>query len=104
MANPPAQTEEARQAARDKALVVRRMRADRKASLKEGSLSLASLLEEADADALVAKMKVLTVIESLPGVGKVKARRTMAELGIDETRRLRGLGEHQRTALLKSLG
>jgi len=45
-------------------------------------------------------MKVLAVLESLPGVGKVKARRTMEEIGISETRRVRGLGTQQRQALL----
>jgi ribosomal protein S13 len=45
-------------------------------------------------------MKVLSVLESLPGVGKVKARRTMEEVGISETRRVRGLGEQQRSKLL----
>ena len=45
-------------------------------------------------------MKVLAVLESLPGVGKVKARRTMEEIGIGDTRRVRGLGAQQREALL----
>ncbi|CAN5208341.1 hypothetical protein BH20ACT3_BH20ACT3_10890 [soil metagenome] len=40
------------------------------------------------------------MLESLPGVGKVKARRTMEEIGIAETRRVRGLGTQQRDALL----
>jgi len=45
-------------------------------------------------------MKVLAVLESLPGVGKVKARRTMEKIGISETRRVRGLGVQQRKELL----
>jgi hypothetical protein len=40
------------------------------------------------------------VLESLPGVGKVKARRAMEDVGIAETRRLRGLGKEQRAKLL----
>ena len=40
------------------------------------------------------------MLESLPGVGKVKARRTMDEIGIADTRRIRGLGDQQRKALL----
>jgi ribosomal protein S13 len=40
------------------------------------------------------------VLESLPGVGKVQARRIMEELDISETRRLRGLGRNQRESLL----
>jgi ribosomal protein S13 len=40
----------------------------------------------------------------LPGVGKVRARRIMEELDISESRRLRGLGANQRTALLEHFG
>lgn len=71
-----------------------------KARLKMGSISLSELLEEAEENALLAKIKVLAVIESLPGVGKVKARRTMEEIGIAESRRLAGLGPQQRQKLL----
>ena len=49
---------------------------------------------------IVGKTKVLAVLESLPGVGKVKARRLMEDIGIAESRRLRGLGDQQRAALL----
>lgn len=65
-----------------------------------GSLSLSTVLDQAEGDAIVGKTKVLAVIESLPGVGKVKARRTMEEIGIAETRTLKGLGAQQRKALL----
>ncbi len=65
-----------------------------------GSVNLKELLDLADRQEVVAKMKVLAVLESLPGVGKVKARRTMEDIGISETRRVRGLGEQQRKALL----
>lgn len=65
-----------------------------------GSLNLSELIDAAGDDDVVAKMKVLAVIESLPGVGKVKARRTMESIGISETRRVRGLGVQQRQALL----
>jgi ribosomal protein S13 len=48
--------------------------------------------------------KILTILEALPGVGKVKSRRTMASIGISESRRVRGLGAHQRRALLTAFG
>ena len=57
-----------------------------------GSITLAELLDAGRADEIVGKMKVLAVLESLPGVGKVKARRIMEEIGIAETRRVQGLG------------
>ncbi|HSL57347.1 MAG TPA: integration host factor, actinobacterial type [Acidimicrobiales bacterium] len=101
MTQPPQLSDEQRQAALAKAGEARRARAELKERLKMGSLTFAELLE-ADGDDIVGKMKVLAVLESLPGVGKVKARRTMEEIGIAETRRVRGLGDQQRKALLEA--
>jgi hypothetical protein len=100
MPTPPQLSDEQRQAALAKAAEARRVRADVKTRLKSGSLTLADLLEEADRNDTVAKIKVLAVLESLPGVGKVTARRRMEQLGIAESRRLSGLGAQQRQALL----
>jgi len=97
---PPQLDPEQRQAALQKAAAARRQRAELKEKLKAGSISLNELLAQGDTDDAVAKLKVVTVLESLPGVGKVKARRTMEELEISENRRVRGLGTHQRRALL----
>ena len=66
-----------------------------------GSTTLKELLDAAERDEVIGKMKVVAVLESLPGVGKVRARRLMDEIGISETRRIRGLGAQQRDALLK---
>jgi hypothetical protein len=98
---PPALTPDQRQAALDKAGEARRRRAELKERLKMGSTTLQELLASADGDDIVGKIKVLVLLESLPGVGKVKARRTMEELGISESRRVRGLGPQQREALLR---
>ncbi len=100
MAQPPALTPEQRAAALKKAAAARTARAELKERLKLGSLSLAEVLAQGETDELVGKTKVLAILESLPGVGKVKARRTMEEIGIAETRRVRGLGSQQREALL----
>ena len=99
---PPQLSPDDRAKALAKAAEARRARAELKERLKMGSLSLAELLEQVDSSEVVAKMKVLAVLESLPGVGKVRARRTMEAIGISETRRLRGLGEQQRRALLET--
>lgn len=104
MSKPPILSDEARAAALAKAGEARRIRAELKQRLKMGSLSFAELLEQADGDDIVGKTKVLAVLQSLPGVGKVKARRTMEEIGIAENRRLRGLGENQRAELLDAFG
>lgn len=100
MAKPPELSPEQRAAALEKAAEARRVRAELKQRLKLGLVSLSEVLEQAQSDDLVGKTKVLAVLESLPGVGKVKARRTMEEIGIAESRRLRGLGSQQREALL----
>lgn len=64
-----------------------------------GSTTLAELLEQAEREESVGKMKVLAVLESLPGIGKVEAREIMDGLEISESRRLQGLGRQQREAL-----
>ena len=99
---PPRLSDEARKAALEKAVEVRRLRSEVRVRLKDGSLTLDELLDRVDDD-MVGKMKALVVIESLPGVGKVKARRLMADCGIADSRRLRGLGDQQRAKLLSAV-
>ncbi len=101
MPMPPQLSPEQRQAALDKAAAARRQRAELKEKLKMGSLSLKELFDQSERDEVVGKIKVLAVLESLPGVGKVRARRIMEEVDISEARRVRGLGEQQRKALLR---
>ncbi len=100
MPAPPELTPEQRQAALAKASEVRRVRAELKAKLKMRTITLSELFVLANNDDIVAGTKVLAVLESLPGMGKVRARRLMEEVGIADSRRIRGLGQQQRTALL----
>jgi hypothetical protein len=102
MATPPALTPEQRRAALEKAAAARTARAEVKARLKMGSLTLAEALGSDDIH--IAKMKVVALLEALPKVGKVKARRIMDEIGIADNRRIQGLGAQQRSALLERLG
>ena len=104
MAGLPQLTDEQRRQALLKAAEARRARAEVKELLKMGSLTVAGLLDRADGDEVLARMKVLAVLESLPKLGKVKARRAMEDIGISESRRLRGLGTQQRTALVSRFG
>jgi Spy/CpxP family protein refolding chaperone len=102
MPQPPSLTPEQRHAALEKAARARRERAEIKDHLKSGRVTLRELLVRAESDEIVGKMKVLAVLEALPGTGKVKARRLMEHVGISETRRLQGLGAKQREALLEA--
>ncbi|MCL5974164.1 MAG: integration host factor, actinobacterial type [Ferrimicrobium sp.] len=98
---PPQLTPEQRAAALAKGAEARKARAEVKERLKLGSLTLTALLAEADKNEIIGRMKVLSVLESLPGIGKIKARRIMEEIGIAETRRVQGLGAIQRKRLLE---
>ncbi len=104
MALPPILSEEARNAALAKAAQARKVRAELKERLKMRSVTLAEVLTLAKTDDTVAKTKVLVILESLPGLGKVKARKVLEAVGIAETRRLQGLGEQQKAKLLELLG
>ena len=102
MATPPILTPEQRANALAKAALARTARAEFKNQLKNGSVSLAEAL--ASTDSTVGKLKVVSMLESLPGVGKVKARKIIADIGIADNRRVQGLGQQQKQALLNQLG
>ena len=95
----PVLNEEQRRQALQKAAEARRKRAEVKQELKSGKRTLPDILSDQGSDT-VGKMKVSTVLESLPGVGKVRARKLMEKLDISASRRVRGLGAKQRSALL----
>ena len=106
MALPPL-TPEQRAAALEKAAIARRERAAVKNRLKHSGASLIEVLKEGSREGgndIVGKMKVSAVLESLPGVGKVRARRIMEEIGISESRRVRGLGAQQMASLEREFG
>ena len=95
----PTLTEEQRRDALAKAAEARKKRAQLKDQLKNGRLSLQQVLERRQ-DETVGKMKISSVLEALPGVGKVRARKLMERLDISASRRVRGLGAKQKEALL----
>lgn len=100
MAQPPKLTDEQRKAALAKAAEARRVRAEVKELLKTGSMRITDLFDRAESDDLVAGLKVESLIASMPGTGKIKAKRMMESIGIAENRRIRGLGANQKEALI----
>ena len=100
----PQLTDEQRKDALAKAAEARKARAELKEQLKRGDISLKEVLAKASSDEIIGKTKVSALLESLPKVGKVKAKEIMDELEIAQTRRLRGLGDRQRRALLERFG
>lgn len=93
-------TDAERAAARNKATAARTARADVKARLKSGNCTMADILDDGASDDAIGRLKVLDLLKALPGIGDVRAAGIMTELGIAQTRRIRGLGIHQRKALI----
>ena len=98
MALPPL-TPEQRQAALDKAAASRRERAEIKNRLKHSGASIVEVLREGEVNEVIGKMRVIDLLQAMPGLGKVRARSLMERLSIAESRRVRGLGAKQVAAL-----
>ncbi|MGH8827619.1 MAG: integration host factor, actinobacterial type [Jiangellaceae bacterium] len=96
----PNLTPEQRAAALEKAAEARRERAEVKNRLKNSGAKLGDILNEGATNEVIGKMKVSALLEALPGVGKVRAKQIMEEIGIAETRRVRGLGTNQSASLI----
>lgn len=97
----PSLTPEQRAAALEKAAAARKARAALKVRLKSSGASLDDVLADGERDEVIGKMKVVAVLESMPGVGKVRAQKIMERLEISPSRRVRGLGSKQREALVR---
>lgn len=87
-----------------KAVAARGIRSEIKRDLKSGTRNVASIIAAAETEPAVGRLKVSDLLEALPGIGKVRATVIMSELGIAPTRRVRGLGVHQRRSLVDYLG
>lgn len=101
MAVPKLSTEE-RAKALAKAQEMRTKRMELRKQLKAGEITLKAVLEDMDNE-VVARMKVKYLLESLPNVGKITAKSLMEEIGINESRRVQGLGKRQISQLMEKL-
>jgi transposase len=97
-------TPEQRAEALKKAAAARQARAEVKNRLKYNRGTLSEVIALGLKDEVIGKIKVSALLESLPGVGKVKAKAIMEEVGISESRRIRGLGPHQTAQLVERFG
>jgi guanylate kinase len=99
MGAPPQLTPEERARALAKAKESRQIRAAIKVRVKSGELSISDVISHARDDEAIAKMRVLELVESMSGVGKIRAKAILERLDISLTRRIQGLGRHQLHAL-----
>lgn len=71
----------------------RQVRYECRSSLRSGETTLADVVARSGSEELIGRIKLLWILESLPGAGKVTTRRSLASLGIDETMSLNQLDE-----------
>lgn len=98
----PTLSPEERKKALEKAQTMRKERALLRSKLKSGETTLEEVLSDTENE-VVTKMRVSYLLESLPNVGKVTAKKIMKDIGIKETRRVQGLGNRQLEELLKRI-
>ena len=78
-------------------------RADRAAvlsALRDGEITLETVLERS-ADPLYGKFRVSTLLNHMPGIGKIRRDSILRALGIDSKRRVSALGPRKREELLR---
>jgi hypothetical protein len=85
--------------ARAAAEAARQRRASLIAALASGQLAL----EDVDSDGRAAEVKAVVIAESVPGVGKVRARRALDGLGVPPSAQWGDLTARQRKDLVESL-
>jgi hypothetical protein len=95
----PQLSPEKRREALEKAQMMRKERAAVREKLKAGEMTIQEALESTSE--VISKMRVSYLLESLPQIGKITAAKIMEEIGISANRRVQGLGERQKKALLE---
>lgn len=73
-----------------------------KKKLKQGQVKLIDIFDDLGNE-IVDRMRVKYLLESMPQIGKITAKKIMEEIGIDESRRVQGLGNRQKSYLLNKL-
>ena len=99
MGAPPNLTTQERRDALRAAVAARRSRAAFKEEIKVGKKSWKDAFSAQDES--IKKMRVRELIESLPGVGEVRAKNILEKAGISPTRRVGGVGRSQYEKLLE---
>lgn len=100
MGLPPILSAEDRNAALEKAKQSRQVRSLIKNRVKSGELSLVDVFKISENDVNVGKMRVADLLAALNGVGKIRASAIMERLNISPSRRIQGLGKHQKSSLI----
>lgn len=95
-------SDEARKKGLEKARLVRKKRSEIKEQLKKGKTSINKLFKDQELfENYIAGMKVLNIVSSLPGNGRMHAARVLEELKISPHKKIGGLGKNQKENFYK---
>lgn len=95
-------SEESRRKGLEKARVVRKKRSEIKEQLKRGKTSINALIKDKELfDEYISGMKVLSIVSSLPGNGRMNAEKVLEELNISPHKKMGGLGRNQKASFFK---
>lgn len=100
----PVRTPEQRAEALARALESRQEKARLRRALRERAISPVTVILGAAENPLWGSFRVSWLLESVPGIGPARAERLMDRLGIARSRRIQGLGERQRAAVIEQFG
>lgn len=101
--DPGGQADGRRATALSEAARQRRTREATVDDLRHGRSELADVLARAALEPEVGAIKIVKLVEAVPGVGKVMARRTLADLGVAEDLRAGELGAARSAGLVGAL-
>ena len=101
MGAPPSLSLDERRAALAKAALSRKVRAEFKAEVKNGSRHWLDAFQSNDE--AIKKMRIKELLQSIPGFGEVRATNILDRAGISHTRRIQGVGKSQYENLLRLL-
>ncbi|PIU29380.1 MAG: hypothetical protein COT09_01095 [Candidatus Hydromicrobium americanum] len=86
----------------EKALQVRKKRAEIKDLLKKGKLDIRSLFKDGKLfKKYVINMKVIDLVGAIPGNGRVNALKILSDLKISPNKKVGGLGKNQKNSFYK---
>jgi len=80
-------------------------RSEIKQSIKKGSMLLSDVFgSDEEIKDIVANIKIVDIVKSLPGIGEIKAKKILKNLRISDRKTLKGLGEKQKENFKKYFG
>jgi hypothetical protein len=81
---------------------IRKTRSVIKANIKNGKTSIEKVLGDKDIyEKFIANMKLIDLISSLPGYGKISGKKILAKLKISSCKTIKGLGKKQHASFIE---